>query len=112
MSEAKYTLEENGSISVQNLSAYWLPEMTIKELIKGSTYTISGEYVGTECIVPKLKRIMAHDADEFLKGADESADDTISGNFDEEFGESGAVPLAVRLFTERAKTEIDRCKAT
>ena len=31
---------------------------------------------------------------------------------DEEFGESGAVPLAVRLFTERAKTEIDRCKAT
>ena len=88
MSDAKYTLEENGSISVQNLSAYWLPEMTIKEVIKGSTYTISGEYVGTECIVPKLKRIMAHDADEFLKGADESADDTISGNFDEEFGES------------------------
>ena len=44
MSEAKYTLEENGSISVQNLSAYWLPEMTIKEVIKGSTYTISGNF--------------------------------------------------------------------
>ena len=37
MSEAKYTLEKNGSISVQNLSAYWLPGMTIKEVIKGST---------------------------------------------------------------------------
>ena len=88
MSEAKYTLEENGSISVQNLSAYWLSEMTIKEVIKGSTYTISGKYVGTECIVPKLKRIMAHDVDEFLREADGSADDITAGNFDEEFEES------------------------
>ena len=31
---------------------------------------------------------MAHDADEFLKDTDESADDTTAGNFDEEFEES------------------------
>ena len=75
MNGTKFTLESDGRISVPNLSAYWLPDLTIKEVIKGSTYTISGEYVGTECIVPKLKRIMAHDAVELMKEANHTADD-------------------------------------
>ena len=75
MNGTKFTLESDGRISVPNLSAYWLPDLTIKEVIKGSTYTISGEYVGTECIVPKLKRIMAHDAAELMKEANHTADD-------------------------------------
>ena len=75
MNGTKYTLESDGRISVPNLSAYWLPDLTIKEVIKGSAYTISGEYVGTECIVPKLKRIMAHDAAELMKEANHTADD-------------------------------------
>ncbi len=75
MNGTKFTLESDGRISVPNLSAYWLPDLTIKEVIKGSAYTISGEYVGTECIVPKLKRIMAHDAAELMKEANHTADD-------------------------------------
>ena len=75
MNGKKYTVKYDDRISVPNLSAYWLPDLTIKEVIKGSTYTISGEYVGTECIVPKLKRIMAHDAAELMKEANYTADD-------------------------------------
>lgn len=75
MNGKKYTVKYDDRISVPNLSAYWLPDLTIKEVIKGSTYTISGEYVGSECIVPKLKRIMAHDAAELMKEANHTADD-------------------------------------
>ena len=75
MNGKKYTVKYDDRISVPNLSAYWLPDFTIKEVIKGSTYTISGEYVGSECIVPKLKRIMAHDAAELMKEANHTADD-------------------------------------
>lgn len=59
MSEAKYTLEENGSVSVHNLSAYWIPELTIQKIIHGTTYTVTGSYEGTESFTRKLERIMA-----------------------------------------------------
>ena len=75
MSATKFTRNSNGRISAPNLSAYWIPELTITEVIKGSVYTISGEYVGTECIVPKLKRIMAHDVEELIKEASPTTDD-------------------------------------
>ena len=75
MNGKKYTVKYDDRISVPNLSAYWLPDLTIKEVINGSIYTISGEYVGTECIVSKLKRIMAHDAAELMKEANHTADD-------------------------------------
>ena len=59
MSEAKYTLEENGRISVQNLSAYWIPEQTIQRVIHGTTYVVTGTYEGSELLTRKLERIMA-----------------------------------------------------
>ena len=59
MNEAKYTLEENGSISVQNLSAYWIPEQSIRKVIHGTTYVVTGSYSGTELFTKKLERIMA-----------------------------------------------------
>ena len=88
MKITKYTINPNGRISVSNLSAYWLPDLTIKETIKGSTYTISGEYIGTECIVPKLKRIMAHDTAELVKNADQTAVNDADPYQDEENVES------------------------
>ena len=87
MNTTLYTIENDGRITVPNLSAYWLPDLTIKEVIKGSAYTVSGEYVGTECIVSKLKRIMAHDAAELIKEADCAADGHTDG-FSEESQES------------------------
>ena len=59
MSEAKYTLEENGRIFVQNLSAYWIPEQTIQRVIHGTTYVVTGTYEGSELFTRKLERIMA-----------------------------------------------------
>ena len=59
MSEAKYTLEENGNISTPNLSAYWIPEITLHETIHGTAYTVTGSYEGITLFTRKLERIMA-----------------------------------------------------
>ncbi len=59
MNTTKYTIENDGRISVPNLSAYWLPEQTIKRVIHGTTYVVTGSYEGTEPFTGKLERIMA-----------------------------------------------------
>lgn len=57
--EYLYHLDESGHIRVKNLSAYWLPELTIKEQIGGTVYTVTGSYEGTENFLRKLERIVA-----------------------------------------------------
>lgn len=59
MKTTNYTISPNGRISVPNLSAYWLPEQTVKKIIHGTTYVVTGTYEGTELFTQKLKRIMA-----------------------------------------------------
>ena len=59
MKTTNYTISPNGRISVPNLSAYWLPEQTVKKVIHGTTYVVTGTYEGTELFTQKLKRIMA-----------------------------------------------------
>ena len=39
--------DENGNIVVKNLSAFWLPELTIVDEVGGSEYTVTGSYAGT-----------------------------------------------------------------
>lgn len=48
---------EDGHIHVKNLSAYWIPKLTITEKIHGAVYTVTGSYEGTETFVRKLERI-------------------------------------------------------
>ena len=50
---------DDGTISVKNLSAYWIPELTIQEKIHGTTYIVSGSYEGTGLFTRKLERILA-----------------------------------------------------
>ena len=50
---------EDGHIHVKNLSAYWIPELTVTEEIAGTVYTVTGSYEGTETFVRKLERITA-----------------------------------------------------
>lgn len=50
---------EDGHIRVKNYSAYWIPELTVTEVISGTIYTVTGSYEGTECFVRKLERITA-----------------------------------------------------
>ena len=48
---------EDGHIHVKNLSAYWIPELTVTGEIGGTVYTVTGSYEGAESFVRKLERI-------------------------------------------------------
>ena len=51
------TLENH--ICVRNLSACWLPDLTLTKQIGGTVYEVSGSYEGTELLDRKLNRILA-----------------------------------------------------
>ena len=53
----EFSYDEAGHIHVKNPSAYWIPELTVTEVIHGTTYTVTGSYVGTETLDRKLTRI-------------------------------------------------------
>ena len=55
--ERRFFLGEDGHIHVKNLSAFWIPELTVTEVIHGTTYIVTGSYEGTENFVRKLERI-------------------------------------------------------
>lgn len=48
---------EDGHLCAKNLSAFWVPELTVTEVIHGTVYTVTGSYEGTESFVRKLERI-------------------------------------------------------
>ena len=58
-SHNRVSTDKKGCITVRNLSAYWIPVITLKRKIHGTTYIVSGSYEGTECFTRKLERIMA-----------------------------------------------------
>ena len=49
----------DGHIHVKNLSAYWIPQLTITEEISGTVYTVTGSFEGTDSLIRKLERITA-----------------------------------------------------
>lgn len=54
----------DGQNLVKNLSAWWLPELTICREIGGTVYCVSGSYDGMETLDKKLGRILAQSLDE------------------------------------------------
>ena len=54
-----YWFGEDGRIHVKNLSAYWIPQLTITEEISGTLYTVTGSFEGTDSLLRKLERITA-----------------------------------------------------
>jgi hypothetical protein len=62
-----YHIDECGQIRAKNLSAYWIPELTVQEKIGGTLYTVSGSYEGTESFVRKLERIAAKNISQELE---------------------------------------------
>ena len=66
-----YTLNEHDQITTANLSAFWLPEMTVREVIHGTTYIVTGSYEGRELFSRKLERILAR---EFTSETDKCAE--------------------------------------
>ncbi len=52
-----------GQIRVKNLSAYWLPALTVCRDIGGTVYSVTGTYEGTETLDKKLGRILERAAE-------------------------------------------------
>lgn len=46
------------TIRVQNLSAFWIPELTLKRQIGGTLYTVTGSYDGKEMLNKKICRLL------------------------------------------------------
>ena len=51
------SFDGNGNIHIKNISAYWIPELTLTEEISGTIYTITGSYEGEDSFIRKLERI-------------------------------------------------------
>lgn len=64
-----FQFDEAGHIHVKNLSAWWIPELTITEEVGGTVYTVTGSYEGTQTFLRKLERITAQN---FVRGMEES----------------------------------------
>ena len=52
-----FSFDEDGHIHAGNLSAFWLPSLTLQKEINSAVYTVTGSYVGTETLDRKLTRI-------------------------------------------------------
>ena len=50
--------DADGNLHTNNLSAYWIPEVTTTEVIHGTTYIVTGTFTGKDSLVPKLERIL------------------------------------------------------
>ncbi len=66
-----YTLNEHDQITTANLSAFWLPELTVRDVIHSTTYIVTGSYEGRELFSRKLGRILAG---EFTSETDKCAE--------------------------------------
>lgn len=53
---------------MKNISAYWIPELTLTEEIDGTIYTVTGSYEGEESFLRKLERITAKKFTEKMEG--------------------------------------------
>ena len=54
-----YILETDadGNIHADNLSAYWIPQLTLQKEIGGTVYTVTGYYEGKTDFIRKLERM-------------------------------------------------------
>lgn len=58
--------DAEGNLCVRNLSAYWLPDLTLQREIGGTLYIVDGSYEGTEPLDRKICRIMARNMEDSL----------------------------------------------
>lgn len=70
----KIAFDANGNLRTNNLSAYWIPDITVMEVVHGTTYIVTGSYEGTELISRKLERIMARKATEAKECSEKTGD--------------------------------------
>ena len=49
--------DADGNIHSDNLSAYWIPQLTLQKEIGGTVYTVTGYYEGKTDFIRKLERM-------------------------------------------------------
>ena len=64
MKQNNQVTHENGSIRVRNLSAYWLPPITLKREIGGTVCRVSGSYEEEGLLDRRARRILAYYIDQ------------------------------------------------
>ena len=73
----RLSFDEQGNLVTGNLSAYWIPELSVREVIHGTAYTVTGSYEGTSPFIRKLERIMARSfSEDTEEPASENAEET------------------------------------
>ena len=68
-------LGADGHMTAHNISAYWLPEIPLQEVIHGTVYTITGSYEGSQPFIKKLERIMARQFAEEIAAENEDQEE-------------------------------------
>ena len=51
-------IDASGNIHAGNISAYWIPQITLQREISGTVYTVTGYYEGKTDFLCKLERMM------------------------------------------------------
>lgn len=51
-------MDANGNIHAGNISAYWIPQITLQREIGGTVYTVTGYYEGKTDFLRKLERMI------------------------------------------------------
>lgn len=64
MTISRKTVHDNGTISVINPSAWFIPEFTLTRKIGGTIYHVTGTYEGTELLNHKMKRILLRETED------------------------------------------------
>ena len=64
MKQNNQVTHENGSIRAKNISAYWLPPITMKREISGTVYRVFGSYEGEGLLDGKLRRILTQQVEQ------------------------------------------------
>lgn len=62
-----YRMDATGHLCAKNLSAYWIPELAISEIIRDTTYIVTGSFEGRGDFLRKLERIAAKNSEEKLE---------------------------------------------
>ena len=61
------SIDENGNMTVNNVAAFWLPELRIDDEEKSVKYVVDGTYEGETFLHNKLKRIIDNVIDNLNK---------------------------------------------
>lgn len=60
--------DEDGHLHTKNISAYWIPRLTVTEEIDGTVYSVTGSYESEDSFIRKLECITVKKFTEKLEG--------------------------------------------